>query len=41
MMLKKTCMANFWRIVIKVFVVIDSYIWGYNQNIIGIITVNI
>ena len=31
----------FWRIVIKAFVVINSYIWGYNQNLIGIITVNI
>ena len=40
-MLKETTMANFLRIVIKAFVVIYSYIWGYNQNIIGIITVNI
>ena len=30
-MLKKTTMANFWRRVIKAFVVINSYIWGYNQ----------
>ena len=34
-MLKKTSVANFWRIVIKTFYV------GYNQNIIGIITVKI
>ena len=40
-MLNKTIMDNFWRIVIKAFVVIYSYIWGHNQNIIGIITVNI
>ena len=40
-MLKKTTMADFMRIVIKSFVVICSYIWGYNQKIIGIITVNI
>ena len=37
--LKKTTMANFWRIVITAFVVIYSYIWGYNQKIIGIIPV--
>ena len=40
-MLKKRTMANFWRIVIKTFVFICSYIWGYNQNITGIIAVNI
>ena len=40
-MLKKTTMANFWRIVMIAFVFTYSYIWGYNQNIIGIITVNI
>ena len=31
-MLKRTTIANFWRIVIKAFVVIYSYIWGYNQK---------